>query len=146
MGISELRQDKLKKLENIKKIQPPYPIFCKRTHTINEVLKSFSILEKEKKEVILVGRIMRERIHGGSTFLDIQDGTGKIQALLRRDVLGEKSYKIFLDNFEIGDIVELRGTLFVTKTKEKTIEVLGYKILAKALRPLPDKWHGLKEV
>lgn len=78
--------------------------------------------------------------------MDIEDGTGKLQAFLRKDRVGEKGYKFFLDNFDIGDFIEIRGILFETKKGEKTIEVADYKILSKSLLPLPEKWHGLQDV
>jgi len=94
----------------------------------------------------LVGRIRSLRIHGGATFLHIEDGSGKIQAHFRKDKLGESGYKFFLDNFDIGDFIEVRGILFKTKKGEKTIEASNYKTLAKSLLPLPEKWHGLRDI
>jgi lysyl-tRNA synthetase class 2 len=89
---------------------------------------------------------MAMRGHGGVTFLDINDGSGKIQGLIKQDKLGEKGYQFFLDVFDIGDFVEVKGTLFITKRGEKTIEADDYKMLSKALIPLPEKWHGLQDV
>jgi lysyl-tRNA synthetase class 2 len=86
------------------------------------------------------------REHGGSTFLHIEDGTEKIQAYFKKDRIGEKGYQFFLDNFDIGDFIEVRGILFKTKKGEKTIEAADFKILAKSLLPLPEKWHGLQDV
>ena len=145
--IDEIRKTRLKKLEAIKRAGfLPYPEKTKRTNTIAEAILNFNSLTKSKKEVVLVGRIKSQRGHGGSAFLDIEDGSGKVQAFLRKDRIGEKGYEFFLDNLDIGDFVELRGILFETKKGEKTIEVAGYKILAKSLLPLPEKWHGLKDV
>ncbi|MDP2664212.1 MAG: OB-fold nucleic acid binding domain-containing protein, partial [bacterium] len=145
--IDELRKIRLRKLETIRKaLVNPYPEKTRRTHKIEEVLKSFGSLSRQKKEVVLAGRTMSQRGHGGSTFSDIEDGTGKIQAFMRKDSLGEKGYKFFLDNFDVGDFVELKGILFKTKKGEKTIDVRDYKMLAKSLLPLPEKWHGLKDI
>jgi len=145
--IDEIRKTRLKKLEAIKRAGfLPYPEKTKRTNTIAEAILNFNSLTKSKKEVVLVGRIKSQRGHGGSAFLDIEDGSGKVQAFLRKDRIGEKGYEFFLDNLDIGDFVELRGILFETKKGEKTIEVAGYKILAKSLLPLPEKWHGLQDV
>lgn len=144
--IDELKKVRIKKLEAIKKaFINPYPSFTKRTHTIIEVINDFSFFESSKKEVTLTGRIRSLREHGGSTFCHFEDGSGQIQAFFKKDLLGEKSYKFFLDNFDIGDFIEIRGTLFKTKRGEKTIEVAGFKILTKSLLPLPEKWHGLKD-
>ena len=83
--LEELRKIRLKKLEKIKKaLISPYPQKVKRTHTILQVLKNFSKLKKSKKEIFLVGRIRAMRIHGGATFFDFEDGTGKIQAFLKK--------------------------------------------------------------
>jgi len=145
--IDELRKIRLKKLEAIKKaFINPYPEKTKRTHRIDEALKDFASLSRLKKEVILVGRIKSLRQHGGSTFFDIDDGSEKIQVFLRKDRVGEKQYDFFEESFDIGDFIEVRGVLFKTQKGEKTLEVAGFKILAKSLMPLPEKWHGLKGI
>ena len=107
---------------------------------------SFERLLRTKTKLILVGRIRTIREHGGSTFLHFEDGTATIQAYFKRDKVGPKNYKFFLDNFDIGDFVEISGVLFKTKRGEKTIEVFSFRMLVKSLLPLPEKWHGLKEV
>jgi len=145
--INELKKTRLKKLEAIKRAGfLAYPSSTKKTLTISDALRSFSSLTRSKKEIILAGRIRSKREHGKSTFLHMQDGSGKIQAYFKQDRLGEKRYKFFLDNFDIGDFIEVRGILFKTKKGERTIEASDFKILAKSLLPLPEKWHGLKDV
>jgi len=147
MIIDEIRKTRLKKLKAIEKAGfLAYPAKTKRTHTIFEALKDFSKISRSKKEIILVGRIRSLRIHGGSSFINIEDGTGKIQAYFRKNRIGERSYKFFLDNFDIGDFIEVRGILFKTKKGEKTVDASDFKILTKNLRPLPEKWHGLKDI
>src|SRR3989344_1635960 len=94
--IDELKKVRLHKLNTIKKVTGlAYPATTKRTHSIGEALHNFSKLSKGKKSVVLAGRIMALRGHGGATFLDIQDGTGKIQALVKEEKIGEKGYKFF---------------------------------------------------
>jgi lysyl-tRNA synthetase class 2 len=145
--IDELKKTRLKKLERIKKsLLNPYPEKTRRTHEIAGAIRDFDRLVRSGEEIILAGRIRSQRGHGGSTFLDIEDGTGKIQAFLKKDRLGEKGYEFFSDIFDIGDFVELKGLLFKTKKGEKTIEVADFKMLVKSLLPLPEKWHGLKDV
>ena len=153
--INEIRKIRLKKLETIEKAGfLVYPMKTKRTHKIEEATGDFTNLSKTKKEIIVAGRIRSLRIHGGATFFHIedgsasspQDGTGKIQGLIRKNRVGEKAYKLFINNFDIGDFVELRGALFKTKKGEKTIEVSDFKILAKSLLPLPEKWHGFRDI
>ena len=146
-SLEEIRKIREKKLKNLRRLGvDPYPISTKRTHTIKEVLDNFSKLEKQKKVVVLVGRIRTIRKHGAITFVDVENGYGKIQAVFKKDALGKDDYQFFQDYFDIGDFIEVRGTLFKTKTKEKSILVEDYKLLAKSLRPLPEKWHGLKDI
>jgi len=145
--IDELRKTRLKKLEAVKKAGfSAYPEKTKRTHRIEEALKDFSKISRSKKEIILVGRIRAQRVHGGATFLNIEDGSANIQSFFKKDRVGEQAYKFFLDNFDIGDFIEVRGVLFKTKKGEKTIDVADFKMLAKSILPLPEKWHGLKDV
>ncbi len=147
--IEELRKtriEKLKKLEQAGLLA--YPAKTKRTHSVAEVLENFKKLSKGlmgKKSVVVAGRIMAKRGQGGLTFLDINDGSGKIQAIIKVDKLGEKGYQFFMDVFDIADFVEVKGTLFTTARGEKTVEVEDYKMLSKALLPLPEKWHGLQD-
>ncbi|HOK57116.1 MAG TPA: lysine--tRNA ligase, partial [bacterium] len=85
------------------------------------------------------------RGHGNAAFADIVDSTGKIQVYFKKDIVGEENYEIF-KKIDIGDIVGIEGEVFRTKTGEKTILVKNFLILSKSLRPLPEKWHGLKDV
>lgn len=147
MSIFNIRKNRLKKLQAIREVGlNPYPIRSMRTHSIGELLVNFEKLEKIGKEIIAVGRIRSIRVHGGLTFLHFEDWSGKIQAYFKRDELGPKSYNFFLDNFDVGDFIEINGILFKTKTGEKTIKVSKFRMLAKSLLPLPEKWYGLKDV
>lgn len=142
---AEIIKSRKEKLENFyKEGLNPYPDSSRRTHTIKKVLDDFEALDKEQAEIVLSGRIRSIREHGGSTFIHINDSSGTLQAYLKRDVLGKKKYKFF-KNFDIGDFIELTGKVFVTKKGEKTLLVSDYKILAKTLRPLPEKWKGLQD-
>lgn len=143
----ELRKIRIEKLEHLERSGlPGYPIDCKRTHRIGDALCDFDKLAGDLTEVTLVGRIRSVRGHGGATFADIEDGSGKIQIFLKIDGLGEKGYQGFIDHFDIGDFIEAKGVLFCTKRGERSVEISGYKMLAKSLRPLPEKWHGLQDV
>ncbi len=145
--IDELRKARLAKLETVKRAGFwAYPANTKRTHRISEVYSDWDKLESAAAEAVVVGRMMSMRGHGGMIFADIEDGTGRIQTLFKKDGLGEMSYQFFSDNFDIGDFVEVRGTLFVTKRGQKTVEARDYKMLSKSLLPLPEKWHGLQDV
>jgi len=145
--IDGIRKNRIKKLNCIESAGLlAYPGEIKRTHTCQEALDDFSKLSKSKRQISLAGRIMSLRQHGGLVFSNIKDGFGLIQVLFKRDRLGEKGYQFFLDNFDIGDFIEAKGELFKTKKGEKTLEVTDYRMLAKSLLPLPEKWHGLKDI
>jgi lysyl-tRNA synthetase class 2 len=142
--IDEIRKARLKKLRAIETAGIlAYPLSTKRTHSIGEAIRDFS---KIKKEIVLTGRLISLRGHGGLVFGHIEDGSGKIQAMFKKDKLGPAGFKFFMDNFDIGDFVEIKGTLMKTKRGEKTILAADYKMLAKSLLPLPEKWHGLQDV
>ena len=152
MAIEEIRHIKIGKVEKLRKAGvDPYPAVSERTHQIAEALENFKELAAESnlphsgKPVVLVGRIIARRGHGGSVFFDIKDESGKIQGYAKEDILGG-DFKTFNELIDIGDFIEIKGFLFRTKKDEKTLEVKGFKILSKALLPLPEKWHGLEDV
>lgn len=118
----------------------------KRTHTNAEALASFASLKKSGKEITLAGRVMSLRRHGGIMFGTTKDESGLFQFFVARDRIGDAAYESFVENTDVGDIIEVRGSLFQTRSKEKTIEVSSARLLTKALRPLPEKWHGLSDV
>ncbi len=97
-------------------------------------------------EIGLAGRVRSIRKHGGSMFLDIDDGTDRIQLFIKKDMVSAHDFEIASDLLDIGDIVYAKGTLFLTKKEEKTLQVATFSILTKALLPLPEKWHGLSDV
>lgn len=141
--LKTLLADRKKKLTLLKEAGvSPYPESSKKTLKNQEALSGFSKLKKKK--IVLSGRLMGRRGHGGMIFLDLEDESGRIQVALKKDTLGEKSFKLFSETLERGDFVEFEGNLFVTKAGEKTLEAKKWKILSKALRPLPEKWQGLK--
>jgi lysyl-tRNA synthetase class 2 len=102
-------------------------------------------LENSRPDCSIAGRVMSIRAHGKSLFAHIQDGTGKMQIYARRDDLGEEKHKD-IEKLDIGDIVGVEGKLFITRTGELTARVSKLTLLSKSLRPLPEKWHGLKDV
>jgi len=122
----------------------PYPAEVSRTHKNKEALDAFRKLTNKK--IVLVGRIRSIREHGGSTFCHIEDGTVQIQIYLKKDKVGDKQYKLFLENIDIGDFVEVTGNLFKTKKGEKTLSVSKWRIISKSLSPLPSEWYGLEDV
>lgn len=128
----------------------PFGAKYERSHLAAELISQYGELEKEEVdsqniEVSLAGRIMTKRGKGKAGFAHIQDLSGQIQIYVRQDAVGEEAYEIF-GNADLGDIVGVKGLLFKTKVGELSIKVTTFTHLTKALRPLPDKFHGLKDV
>src|SRR5258707_13765933 len=123
----------------------PYPNRVERTHTIAEVLQHFDAWRGEEGDFILTGRIRLMRSQGGITFAQIEDGTGRIQIFFQVNNLGKETYQT-LKLLDIGDFVQVRGFLFVTTMGERTLHVREFRILAKGLSPLPEKYHGLEDI
>ena len=126
----------------------PYPTNYKRTHTSQQAEKAFEAAEKEDDEfnetIKVAGRIMGRRGMGKASFIDLSDADGRIQVMMRSNVLNE-DYEI-LDDLDIGDWIGAEGTLFRTRTGQITLQVATFSVLCKSLRPLPEKWHGLTDV
>jgi lysyl-tRNA synthetase, class II len=123
----------------------PYPNRVQRTHTVANTLGNFDELRSDERDIILAGRIRLMRDMGKAAFAQIEDGTGRIQIYFRINDIGEEAYKT-LKLLDIGDFVQVRGFLFITRTGERTLHVREYHILSKGLRPLPEKHHGLEDV
>ncbi len=121
----------------------PYPSATERTHTINEALAQFDILQEST--VTIVGRVRSMRGMGKLIFLHLDDGTSRMQVLLKSDDIGAEQFAFFVDNYDLGDFVQVTGTLFITKTGEQTLQASNYKMLAKSLRPLPSEHYGLED-
>ena len=96
--------------------------------------------------IYIAGRVVAARHFGKAAFLVITDRAGTLQAYLKQDVIGEQAYSAFRETTDIGDIVWVEGSLFITRTGELTIQAKRFRLLAKSLRPLPEKWHGLSDV
>jgi lysyl-tRNA synthetase class 2 len=144
--IEELRHVRIQKLEELKKQGiDPYPVETKRTHSVSDAIKQFDDLTSSKKNLTLAGRIRSIRTHGKLAFGNLEDGTGTIQFLLREDVLANR-FKHFNEFFDLGDFLEVTGTLSYSKTQEKTLEVSDYKLLSKSIRPIPQNFYGLKDI
>ena len=137
----QIRREKLSKLKEEGK--NPFEIRkFNRTHQSNEIRNNFD--ELENKDVTIAGRIMSKRIMGKASFCHIQDAEGKIQSYVSVNDLGEESYKAFKE-MDIGDIVGITGFVFKTRTEEISIHAKELTLLTKSLRPLPEKFHGLKD-
>jgi lysyl-tRNA synthetase class 2 len=144
-GIEKLkavRTEKLNKL--VDSGRAPYPYRFEVTHKTDAVKESETELTAAATEVALAGRVMSLRGHGKTMFGHLEDANGRLQFYVRKDALGEDSFGIF-KLVEVGDLIGVRGTLFRTKTDELTVKAESFELLAKALRPLPEKWHGLTD-
>lgn len=145
--LNNIKEERIKKLALLKKNGAiVFPIEVSRDLALSGLILDFTKLSKRKKPFSLAGRILAIRSHGGSVFCDFTDGTAKLQAFLKKDILDEQLFNLFNDTVDIGDFVEWKGKLFLTKKKEKTLEVSSWRMISKSLRPLPEKWHGFSDV
>lgn len=145
LDLNKLMQVRKEKLEELQKQgKNPYEITkYDRTETAGQIKANYEDLEN--KDVSVAGRIMAKRIMGKASFCTIQDGDGKIQSYVSINDLGEESYKAF-KTYDIGDIIGIKGFVFKTKTEEISIHAKEVVLLTKSLRPLPEKFHGLKDM
>ncbi|MFQ6093560.1 MAG: lysine--tRNA ligase, partial [bacterium] len=142
---SELRQQRLRKLEEIRKLGVnPYPHKFEISHSSRTILDTFDQLESSKTKVSIAGRLMTVRRHGRTSFAHLADDAGQIQVYIRSDDVGEQIYGLF-QLLDIGDIIGVQGPVFRTRTGETTVLVEDLTLLCKSLRPLPEKWHGLRD-
>ncbi|MBU0951815.1 MAG: lysine--tRNA ligase [Elusimicrobia bacterium] len=143
----ENRKEKLDKI--IASGINPYPDKFDYTHTLSAMKTEFEGLKSEEsieREIKVCGRIVARRQMGKATFFHIQDYTGKSQAYIKTDIVGQENYINFIELIDIGDFIGVTGKPFRTRTGELTVYVKSFQILSKSLRPLPEKWHGLKDV
>jgi len=144
-SVSE-HQDRLKKLQElIKSGVNPYPAQVKRDYEISTVLTDFDALAKAEKNFNIVGRLRAKREHGNLAFANLEDASGSIQLAFSKKELGQEAYKNFLKLIDVADFIQVSGSCFLTHKGEKSVMVKEWKILTKALRPIPDAWYGLKD-
>jgi lysyl-tRNA synthetase class 2 len=144
-SLEELRNTRIEKIKLLEKAgMNPYPAVSQKDYSISEVIDDFENISK-KDHIHIAGRIMAIRGQGGLVFFNINDGTGLFQGLLKKDEIDEKVFDLFHATVDVGDFIEINGKLFITKRGEKTLQVVGWKMLTKSIRPLPEKWHGLQD-
>ncbi len=135
------RRQKLSTLQEEGK--DPFDVYkVERTHTTQQIKENYE--ELEDKYVTIAGRLMSKRVHGKAGFSDVHDRYGKMQLYIKIDNVGEEKLKEY-KTFDIGDFVSITGTVFKTKTEEVTIQIKDFQLLTKSLKPLPEKFHGLKD-
>ena len=149
--LNDQRQVRRQKMEDIRSSGlDPFGARFERTHLSNELTELYSELSKEELDETphlakIAGRIMTKRGKGKAGFAHVQDLGGQIQIYVRQDAIGEEAYKLFT-MADLGDIVGIEGTIFKTKVGELSIKVTEFTFLSKALRPLPEKFHGLQDI
>lgn len=144
--LEEIRSERIKKLKRYEKENGEgYSDSRGKTVKASNIHKNFEKLIKSKKKVSLAGRVMAIRGQGALIFFDVFDGTAKIQGIAKRGELKEKLFALFTEIIDIGDFLEVNGSLFLTDRGEKSLIINNWRLLGKSLRPLPDKWHGLKD-
>ncbi len=144
----QLRREKLARLRT--RGIDPYPARATRTHETAAAVATFERWEQDgaagdPPRVTVAGRITAMRDMGKAAFLDVRDGSGRIQCYLKKDLIGEEVFAGLAD-LDLGDFLGVTGPLFRTRTQEITVEARSCQVLAKALRPPPEKWHGIEDV
>lgn len=142
MELGEIIQQRKAKSEALK--QEGMDLYPSKVAAHTSILEALNKFEAGRI-IFLCGRITAKRLHGKAVFLDLRDSTAKIQLYIKADVVGKENFEL-LGNIDIADIIGAKGELFKTHTGEPTVKVEEFTILAKALRPIPEKWHGLKDV
>ncbi|MGJ8455138.1 lysine--tRNA ligase [Pseudothermotoga sp. U03pept] len=148
--IEEVRKQRAKEVEELRKLGiNPYPYRFEKKQSTKEILEKYGFLEPgqtlEKEVISIAGRIMTIRLHGKSCFFTLRDFDGRIQAYIRQEEVSQSGYELFKKYVAPGDFIGITGFPFRSKTGELTLYVKEYQILSKARRPMPEKWHGLKD-
>lgn len=144
--INEQMQNRIDKMHKIEEHGwRPFGRRFEWTHRSADVKEQFETLAEAEAEVKMAGRVMAIRGHGKTCFMDMQDKTGRMQLYVRKDVLGEEDYSL-VKMMDIGDTIGVTGVPFRTHMGEVSIKVVKMEMLSKSLRPLPEKWHGLKDI
>lgn len=141
----ELIQNRVTKLKKLEEFGiNPYPAKSRRNYRANDVISKQRQLIDSNEKITIAGRIMAKRGHGKMIFLDLEDESGKLQVVAKSDVLKDDNQEV-LSLLEVGDFAEFTGTVFVTQRGELSLQAEEVTVLTKSIRPLPEKWHGLKD-
>lgn len=142
--LQDIIKDRLRKLAEYKKFGNPYPATVSREAAIKDVLQQFSKLRRSRKKFSLTGRVMALRDQGKIIFLQLEDGTGRLQFVFSKEKT--KNFELLKKTIDVGDFLETTGRLFKTKRGEKSLLGEGARIVSKSLRPLPTAWYGLEDI
>ena len=144
--IETVRAERMVKIKQLKEAgMEAYPASTRRTHTVDNFLENHAVLLKNSEEIVLAGRVMSIREHGGSLFVDIFDGTVKAQIYFKKENLKENRFEQFILLVDTGDIIEVGGVAFTTKRGMPSLLGNSWRMLAKSLVPVPDQWFGIKD-
>jgi lysyl-tRNA synthetase class 2 len=145
-SIEELRESRLKKLEALRLTgAAAYPSKSAKTHDLEVIEKDFVLLEGNKTDLTVAGRVMTSRGQGAIAFLDLYDGTARMQMVVKLPESSEETMNFLRDYVDVGDFIEVTGVAFTTKSGQHSILATQISMLSKALLPLPDKYHGLQD-
>lgn len=146
-SIEEIRENRIKKLESLRQAGiNPYPSKSRRNFIVADILENFDSLAQSQKDIILAGRLTAMRGQGALVFANLKDGSGSIQIFFKKDNFNDNDFDKLQNLFDIGDIIEVSGVLFITKRGEKTLEVKNFRILTKSIRPIPTEYYGIEDV
>lgn len=145
-SLEEIRHDRIKKRELLRAAgMDPYAAKTERTHEVKEVLENFDDLSSEETVVVIAGRVISVRRHGGSAFADIDDGSGRVQVFMSRDTLGKRLFDLLNDTIDPGDFIEVKGVPFLTKRSAEAVAAEDWRVLTKAIQAIPTEHFGLKD-
>lgn len=145
-SIEELRESRLKKLEALRASGlSAYPSKTAKTHNLDAVEKDFVLLESNRTDIVVAGRVMTSRGQGAIAFLDLYDGTARMQVVIKLPESSEETMKFLREYVDVGDFIEVSGVAFTTKSGQHSVLASSISMLSKSLLPLPDKYHGLQD-
>jgi len=144
--VEDLRNERLKKIELLKSHgMNPYTNDSWQDTDINEFISDFNTFLSDGKKVAIAGRVMSKRVHGKLAFIDLYDGTGKLQCVIKTDNIGDDEFIFFNSVVDSGDFLDIKGHAFVTQKGVNSLLVKDWRMLTKSIRPLPDAWYGIKD-
>lgn len=145
-SLEDIRNDRIKKRELLRAAgMNPYAAHTERTHDIKTVLSDFEDLANEETVLVVAGRVMSIRRHGGSAFADLDDGSGRLQVFFSRDTLGKRLFDLLNDTIDPGDFIEVKGMPFLTKRGAEALNAEDWRVLTKALQAIPAEHFGIKD-
>jgi len=145
-SIDELKAERLRKRDRlVSSGMDPYSATSVKTHDLKQIRTDFESLTEDETEIVVAGRILSLRRHGGSAFADLYDGTDKFQVFFSRDAVGPRLFDLFNDAIDLGDFIEAKGITFVTKRGTEAVAVSDWKILTKSLQAIPSEHFGIKD-